>query len=90
MRLPRLGSPCYGVNAWITLSVFSLGHADHITHTFVSYYNEHRPHEGVANRLLSNHSTDWPEETERVETIGRIGCRSETGGLLKYYHRCAA
>lgn len=69
---------------------FSLGHTDHITQTFVNYYNDHRPHQGIGNRLLNNHSADWSDETDLVEPIGRIGCRSELGGLLKHYHRKAA
>lgn len=69
---------------------FSLRHADHIVQAFARYYNEHRPHQGVGNRRL-NHSTNRePEEAGRVEPIGRIGHRSELGGLLKHYYRQAA
>ena len=69
---------------------FSLCHTDHITQKFVCFYNEHRPHQSIGNKPLNNISTDWPDETERVEPIGRIGCRSELGGLLKHYYCCAA
>ena len=69
---------------------FSLGHADHITQAFVSYYNDHRPHQGAGNLPLNSRPVEQAEEVERTEPIGRIGCRSELGGLLKHYYRQAA
>jgi len=69
---------------------FSLGHADHITQVFISYYNDLRPHQGAGNRPLNSLPVEQAEEVERTEPIGRIGCRSELGGLLKHYYRQAA
>ena len=69
---------------------FSLSHADHIVQAFVSYYNEHRPHQGVGNRSLNNQSSSHLEEAGRTQPVGQIGCRSELGGLLKPYYWQAA
>ena len=68
---------------------FSLQHIDHIVQSFVDFYNEQRPHQGVGNRTLDQQA-DSIEEVGRLEPIGRIGCRSELGGLLKHYYRQAA
>lgn len=68
---------------------FSLRHVDHIVQAFVDYYNEHRPHQGAGNRTL-NRQADSLGEAGRLEPIGRIGSRSELGGLLKHYYRQAA
>ena len=67
---------------------FSLQHVDHIVQTFVDYYNEHRPHQGIGNLTLEQ--TGSLEEVGRLEPIGRIGCRSKLGGLIKHYYRQAA
>ena len=69
---------------------FSLRHADHIVQAFARYYNEHRPHQGLSNRVLD--SADKPDLSlaQAASPVGAIGCRSELGGLLKHYYRCAA
>ncbi|MEM6332656.1 MAG: integrase core domain-containing protein [Planctomycetota bacterium] len=69
---------------------FGLGHADYIVQTFVDFYNTHRPHQGLNNRV--------PDDTirsplrlaqEESSTIGSIGCETQLGGLLKHYYRKA-
>jgi putative transposase len=69
---------------------FSLRHADHLVQTFVGYYNECRPHQGVGNRSLNHQANSHLEEAGRTQPIGQIGCLSELGGLLKHYYRQAA
>ena len=69
---------------------FNLRHADHIVQAFASYYNEYRPHQSLGNRPLDDLSSAQVEEVERVSPVGRIGCRSELGGLLKHHSRLAA
>lgn len=69
---------------------FSLRHVDHIVQTFVNYYNECRPHQGIGNRPLDRVPPTRLKNEGRVEAVGQIGCRSELGGLLKHYYRQAA
>lgn len=92
---PNVNAFC---ESWITtvrreclnhFTCFSLRHVDHIVQAFVDYYNEHRPHQGVGNRTLGQ-QVDSIEEVGQLEPVGRIGCRSELGGLLKHYYRQAA
>ncbi len=69
---------------------FSLSHLDHLVQTYVRYYNEHRPHQGMKNQVLQP-ATRLRLTAEAEEKLaGVIGCRSELGGLLKNYYRRAA
>jgi len=69
---------------------FSLRHADHIVQTFVGYYNEHRPHQGLGNRVLHSAAPLKLSLAQGADSVDSIGCRSELGGLLKHYCRRAA
>ena len=69
---------------------FSLGHADHITQTFVSHYNKHRPHQGLSNRVIDLAGKPDLSLAQATNSVGKIGCRAELGGLLKHYYRRAA
>ncbi|MEM6260553.1 MAG: integrase core domain-containing protein [Planctomycetota bacterium] len=69
---------------------FSLGHTDHITQTFVSHYNEHRPHQGLSNRVIDSAGKPDLSLTQSTNSVGKIGCRAELGGLLKHYYQRAA
>lgn len=64
---------------------FGLRHLDHIVLTYTDFYNTYRPHQGKGNRPLRVKK----HRAERTAPIGRIGCRSELGGLLKHYCRAA-
>ena len=70
---------------------FSRSHLDHIVDTYTRFYNEHRPHQSLENRILSfereeEQSIDKPHPA----VLGCIGCQLELGGLLKHYYRKAA
>ena len=69
---------------------FSLKHIDHVVQAFVHYYNELRPHQGMANRALNCPSIEQLEVVGQLEPLSQVGCQSELGGLLKHYYRCAA
>ena len=71
---------------------FSLRHLEHIVHRYVGYYNEHRPHQRLGNRVLRFPHEPPPRLRSQPNDrpVGRIGCRSELGGLLKHYYCRAA
>ncbi len=70
---------------------FGLGHLDRLVKTYVDYYNRHRPHQGLGNRALQESATQLRLTIEpSQESVGSIACRSELGGILKHYYRCAA
>lgn len=81
------GSRRCGVNAWATLRASAWGHVNHLVQTFVGYYNRHRPYQGLGNRVLSQSGAPELRLIRDERLIGRIGCRSELGGLLKSYYR---
>jgi putative transposase len=70
---------------------FGRGHLNYILQQYASYYNNHRPHQGVGNRTL----TFDPEEpsldrSPPVDNGGRIRCQRFLGGLLRHYYHDAA
>ena len=69
---------------------FSLGHLDHIGKSYVRFFNEHRPHQGLGNLTVPAAATGPPEDLELEQEVGRIRCQRFLGGLLRPYHRVAA
>lgn len=63
---------------------FGLDHLDHITMTWVTYYNTLRPHRGVG---MNNEVLD---ETFRPQLHGTVRCKQQLGGIIKSYYREAA
>ena len=70
---------------------FSLGHLDHIVGGYVSYYNLHRPHQGLGNLTIAEALTGPPEQPSSPgrNNLDRIGFQRFLGGLLRHYHRAA-
>jgi len=66
--------------------VFGLEHFDHIVSEFVAYYHDHRPHQGIGNRLIG----DEREYPPAVVSLDEVRCETRLGGLLKHYYRQAA
>ena len=71
---------------------FSLGHLDHISQAFVSFYNQHRPHQGLANRTLPAAAIGPPRRLTKDadQDTSNIRCQRFLGGLLRHYYRDAA
>jgi len=70
---------------------FSQRHLDHIVQTYVGYYNTHRPHQGLENRVplkAGNYSLKLVQE--ETPLYSGITCKRQLGGLLKHYYRFAA
>lgn len=72
-------------------SCFSRGHLDHITQAYSSYFNQHRPHQGLGNRTLPEAATGPPISIEDVspDDSEQIRCQRLLGGLLRHYYRAA-
>lgn len=58
-------------------------HLRYLVSEYLTYYLQHRPHQGLDNRLLTNAGHDPPSE-------GKILCQERLGGLLKHYYRKSA
>ena len=53
------------------------------TSEYAAHYHRERNHQGVDNRLI--------EPDDRVESASSaIQCAQRLGGMLRFYHRCAA
>ncbi|UCE58435.1 MAG: transposase [Phycisphaerales bacterium] len=70
---------------------FGLGHLGYICSQYVRFFNQHRPHQGLGNRILPA-ATGPPEELapEYSPEIDPIRCQRFLGGLLRHYYRVAA
>jgi serine/threonine protein kinase len=60
-------------------------HLNYLVSTYLGYYLQHRPHQGLDNKPL-----DGCEPDEDAPPLTRIRCQSWLGGSLKSYSRKAA
>jgi len=67
--------------------VFGKKHLNHLVASYVSFYNEFRPHQGLENRPLSG---KWPDEDVPLTEGEQIICHESLGGILRHYERVAA
>jgi len=72
------------------LACFSLSYLDYVVQTYTIFYNRFRPHQRMGNRVLRFKHEPYKAPEPHTEPIGKIGCRSQLGGLLKHYCRAAA
>ena len=63
--------------------VFGEEHLRLLVFSYLQFYNERRPHQGVGNVPLKVVADEPPSE-------GEIVCHEQLGGLLKHYERKAA
>lgn len=68
---------------------FGIEHLQRIVKRFESFYNRHRPHQGVGNRTLPEAAEDVTPATLPFPA-GKVACQEDLGGLLKHYYREAA
>ena len=74
------------------LLIFGLNRLQHVLDCYTSYFNEHRPHQGIGNKIPSEYnnadrrqdSSDLPNLTAR-----NVVRKDFLGGLLKSYRRAA-
>lgn len=68
---------------------FGLRHLDHVTQTYVGYYNRHRPHQSLGNVPLK-HAGQPPPEPAGSDQVGPVLRQTFLAGLLNHYERRAA
>ena len=74
------------------LLIFGLNRLQHVVDCYTSYFNEHRPHQGIGNKIPSEYnnadrrqgSSELPNFTAR-----NVVRKDFLGGLLKSYRRVA-
>ncbi len=76
---------------------FGNQHFDHIVASYVDYYHQCRPHQGIGNVLLPRSSGRPAEETTPDAesdftplSLADVSCETRLGGLLKHFYRVAA
>ena len=74
------------------LILFGMGSLRRALPTYVRFFNGHRPHQGIANRIPERQTDGMPlEQVSRLpEDELRVECEQFLGGLLNSYHRKAA
>ncbi|MCC6581103.1 MAG: transposase [Phycisphaeraceae bacterium] len=89
---------CYA-ESWISglkrevlnhLVCLSLRQLDHISASYMNYYNGFRPHQGLGNVPPAQHGLPPPYCPAEEPDAGRVECQHWLGGLLKHYHWKAA
>ncbi len=74
------------------LLIFGLNRLQHVVDCYTSYFNEHRPHQGIDNKIPSEYNT--PERRQGSSDLLNLSVRNIArkdflGGLLKSYRRAA-
>ena len=65
--------------------IFREKHFDYLVREYVEHYHTERPHQGLANSLIT-----CPPPLAPLSAIEDIQCRTRLGGLLTHYYRVAA
>ncbi len=74
------------------LLIFGLNRLQHVVDCYSSYYNEHRPHQGIGNRIPSEYNKPYRQQGGSMPpnlSVENIARKDFLGGLLKSYRRAA-
>ncbi len=73
------------------LLIFGLNRLQHVIDCYTSYFNGHRPHQGISNRIPAEYNKSNRQQGSCVQNVnaGNIICNDFLGGLLKSYKRAA-
>ncbi len=74
------------------LRIFGLNRLQHVVDCYTSYFNEHRPHQGIENTIPNefNKQDRWQGGRMPLNIKARNVARKDfLGGLLKSYRRAA-
>jgi hypothetical protein len=71
---------------------FGLDHLNYICQSYVRFFNEHRPHQGLGNLTIPAAVTGPPANRAPNAPIdtSNIRCQEFLGGLLRHYYNAAA
>ncbi len=75
------------------LLIFGLNRLQHVVDCYTSYFNEHRPHQGIDNKIPSEYNCKVEIAKLKIagEThVSQIHRKEFLGGLLKSYYRKVA
>jgi hypothetical protein len=63
----------------------------HVVDCYTSYFNEHRPHQGIANEIPAEYNkSNGPRGSHKSNlNAGHIICEGFLGGFLKSYRKAA-
>ncbi|OHB48140.1 MAG: hypothetical protein A2Y10_17680 [Planctomycetes bacterium GWF2_41_51] len=72
------------------LLIFGLDRLQHVD-CYTSYFNEHRPHQGIENRIPAEYNKSYRQRDgyKPNSNAGNIICDDFLGGLLKSYRKAA-
>ncbi len=65
------------------LVFFGIGSLNRALDSYVSHFNNERPHQGIGNELID-------PDAPLLANSGEVVRRERLGGLLSFYHRTAA
>ncbi|MEN6386190.1 MAG: integrase core domain-containing protein, partial [Phycisphaerales bacterium] len=72
------------------LLVFGLNRMQHVIDCYTSYFNEHRPHQGIENKIPSQYDVNKRQGSFLPNlNAGNIICKDFLGGLLRSYKKAA-
>ena len=74
------------------LLIFGLDRLQHVVDCYTSYFNEHRPHQGIANNIPAEYNIPNKQQGGSMllnVTARNIARKDFLGGLLKSYYRAA-
>ena len=105
IKVNQVGPQAPNLNAFIERRVLSVKsealdhficfgseHFDYIVSSYVDYYHECRPHQGIGNVLLpkpDEKTLDGSPDSLPLD-LSQIKCEERLGGLLRHYYREAA
>ncbi len=73
------------------LVIFGLPRLQHVVDCYTSYFNEHRPHQGIDNRIPAEYTSNGKRRGGAMPMEARAVIRKDfLGGLLRSYSRRAA
>lgn len=72
------------------LRIFGLDRLQHVVNCYTSYFNEHRPHQGIDNRIPAEYNMNQRQggHTQNIK-LENVIRKEFLGGLLKSYQRAA-
>jgi hypothetical protein len=72
------------------LLIFGLNRLQYVVDRYASYFNDHRPHQGLGNKVPAEYGSSIKQlGSGEPFRLNHVVCRNFLGGLLKSYQRAA-